>query len=200
MATPKKETKNITIVPPNLHSMIVRLKGITPLLTSNGQAAVPKLVEHMSGPKQKTPRAPRDAQADFEASRYRMADGRDGFPGTGIKRSLKDAAIRNGAGVGTQVMALVQIDVELVPILTDHDPICAEHYVRHGNTPDLAYRAQYTDWSLEVPVTYNAGAFAQEHVLSLFELAGFSIGIGAWRPEKNGTFGRFRLDGATEIA
>lgn len=45
-----------------------------------------------------------------------------------------------------------------------------------------------------MPLAYNAGVIALEHVVSLFQLAGFSIGIGAWRPEKSGTFGRFVVD------
>lgn len=186
--------KTIEIIRPKIVRMIVMIKGVTPLLTSNGEAAVEPLVRSQAGPKQKTPRIARDPEADFQASRYLMADGRDGFPGRGVKRSLKDAAIRNKAGVGTEVMAAVQVDAELIPILSE-DPICVHHYVRHRNVADLAYRAQYTCWSLHVPVAFNAGVIAQEHVLSLFELAGFSIGIGAWRPEKNGTFGRFVLEG-----
>jgi hypothetical protein len=35
-------------------------------------------------------------------------------------------------------------------------------------------------------------------VLNLVQLAGFSIGIGDWRPEKGGTFGTFTLKGAAQ--
>jgi hypothetical protein len=30
-------------------------------------------------------------------------------------------------------------------------------------------------------------------VVNLFQLAGFSVGVGEWRPEKNGAFGCFTL-------
>lgn len=188
MAAKKEAT--ITITPPNIERMTVILKGVTPLLTDNGESAIEKIAETQTGPKQKTPKVARDPDADFQSSRYLMPDGTDAFPGRGIKRALKDAGIRNKAGVGTEIVATVQIDAELIPIEGD-EPIMARHYVRHGGrVADLAYRAQYTNWKLRVPVSYNAGVIAREHVVSLFDLAGFSIGVGAWRPEKNGTFGR----------
>lgn len=195
---PTAAPKTINVDPPNLKSIVVTIKGVTPLLTDNGEAAVEKLVEQQRGPKQKGPKVARDAEADFKASRYFMADGKDGFPGRGVKRSLKDAAIRNGAGIGTQVSAQIQIDAELIEI-DSKEPIMATHYVRHGGrVADLAYRAQFTAWKMNIPTTYNAGVIALEQVISLFQLAGFSIGIGAWRPEKNGTFGRFIVEGVKE--
>lgn len=70
-----------------------------------------------------------------------------------------------------------------------------EDMVRVGmGTADLRYRPEYTDWSVDLTIEYNSNVLQAEQVLNLIRLAGFSVGICEWRPEKNGDFGRFDID------
>ena len=42
-------------------------------------------------------------------------------------------------------------------------------------------------------VKFNAALLSAEQVVNLFQTAGFAVGIGDWRPERNGLFGRFHV-------
>jgi hypothetical protein len=59
------------------------------------------------------------------------------------------------------------------------------------------YRPQFNNWGCELFIGYNARAISIEQIVSLFDLGGFSGGIGEWRPSspinKSGSFGRFRI-------
>jgi hypothetical protein len=49
-------------------------------------------------------------------------------------------------------------------------------------------------------VRYNMDQISSEQLLNLFELAGFSCGVGEWRMERGGTFGTYTLiDPATAL-
>jgi hypothetical protein len=57
----------------------------------------------------------------------------------------------------------------------------------------LTYRPQFFPWKMDIPVMYNAAIISQEQVVNLFQMAGFSVGLGDWRVDKNGTFGQFKI-------
>ncbi len=46
--------------------------------------------------------------------------------------------------------------------------------------------------------TLNSGAISAEQIANLLNTAGFGVGIGEWRPEKNGSYGRFHVASTEE--
>lgn len=58
---------------------------------------------------------------------------------------------------------------------------------------DLRYRGQADSWSMEFLIKFNADVLAPEWVLNLLNTAGFSCGLGEWRPERNGASGTFEV-------
>lgn len=70
-----------------------------------------------------------------------------------------------------------------------------EDMVRVGmGAADIRYRGQVTDWTMEFLIKFDADVFSAEQVLNLLNKAGFSSGLGEWRPEKNGDFGTFEVE------
>ena len=57
----------------------------------------------------------------------------------------------------------------------------------------IAYRPEFTPWEIDVPAVFNATMLSEAQLLNLVQLAGFAIGPGDWRPEKNGIFGTFMI-------
>jgi hypothetical protein len=40
----------------------------------------------------------------------------------------------------------------------------------------------------------NASVLSADQITNLFNVAGFGVGIGEWRPQKNGSFGRLHVE------
>ena len=42
-------------------------------------------------------------------------------------------------------------------------------------------------------MVYNASAVSPEQIINYFNIGGFGVGVGEWRPEKDGQWGRFHV-------
>lgn len=65
---------------------------------------------------------------------------------------------------------------------------------------DIRFRGQVEDWEAEFLIEFDENIFSVEQILNLLQRAGFSQGLGEWRPEKNGDNGTFELDSTSEKA
>lgn len=80
------------------------------------------------------------------------------------------------------------------------DPVVREDMVRVGaGSADLRYRPQFDTWAVDIELEVDADLLKIEDILNLVNRAGFGVGIGEWRPEKNGEFGRFEIDPTVPI-
>ena len=76
-------------------------------------------------------------------------------------------------------------------------PAMREDMVRVGmGTADLRYRPEFSEWHAKLLVRYNANVLSESQILNLLNVAGFAVGVGEWRPEKDGQYGMFHV--ATE--
>jgi hypothetical protein len=147
----------------------------------------------------------RDPEAEFEGAKYVFTDEageeHDGFPAVGLKKAMIDASYRFLGRAKTDSRADLQIPVEFLTI--DGPPATMrEDVVRlsgMGRTADLRYRPEYWPWSMRVPIVFNHERVSQEHVLAMLAHAGFAIGLGEWRPERDGDHGRFNVVSVTGV-
>lgn len=58
----------------------------------------------------------------------------------------------------------------------------------------MRYRPMFLDWGLEIDISYDPGLLNREDLLQIATTAGNLIGIGDFRPNKGGTFGRFDVE------
>src|SRR5581483_11399588 len=138
-------------------------------------------------------KAAKDPEEDFRESLYIREDGSYGFPAVGFKA----AAVRAGTYCDMKMVFLrgaFHVEGDLVKI--EGEPKMREDMVRVGmGTADIRYRPEFREWSTTLPITYNSRALTAEQIVHLFEVAGFAVGVGEWRPEKDGQFGRFEVKG-----
>lgn len=131
------------------------------------------------------------------------AGARFGFPITAVKQAAISAAYRSGMskdkaslrsaffldGVGTG-------DPQMMEIVVPGVPEMREDCVRIGmGTADLRYRMQFNQWSAMVQIRYNKnGQYSLEQIINMLNLGGFAVGIGEWRPERDGQYGMYHVE------
>jgi len=138
----------------------------------------------------------KDPQADYEACFYHTETGGYGFPAIGVKSAMVSAC-RFVDMKMTEARGAFHIDAEMLSVIGEPRP--REDMVRVGmGTADIRYRPEFVDWRIPVTIKFNANAISAEQIANLLNTAGFAIGIGEWRPEKNGSYGRFHVGGEAD--
>jgi len=178
----------------------IPIRGTAPLIVNRWSEKAKQMMLEKQTTSARAKKQPKDPVANFEASRYRLPDGRDGFPATAFKAAIVHAA-RLFEGI-TQVQLKQTVVVlgegpdQLVPI--DYGEITMrEDTPRNASgVADLRYRAQYWPWSAVLRVRTIGGQFDRSSILSLVDAAGIG-GVGEWRPTSpnsaTGTFGTFEV-------
>lgn len=186
-------------------TIAVPILGTSPLIVHKfSEKAKRQMLDNMQG--RKTPKEPKDPQAEYEACFYRMKDGNPGFPVTAFKQATVGGARFYGKSVTMKGLKQSiffrgepgEDGLGLAAIIGE--PQMREDAVKVGiNGRDLRYRPIFLEWSTTIEVTYVTSALTQTSVLSLIDAGGMGVGVGEWRPEKNGDFGTYRVDPTRDI-
>lgn len=209
MATAKKENVGIELPALNIGQMEVTLIGDSPLIVHAWSAKAKKEMLDKQMGKAKGAKEKKDPTADFEASMYRLADGGYGFPSV----AFKNAAVTAGTSVSglTKIQArqafhILGEDADIAGAfdgsksrvnlvrIDGGEPAMREDMVRVGmGTADLRYRPEFSEWRAQIVVRYNKNVLTEAQILNLLNVAGFAVGVGEWRPEKDGQYGMFHV-------
>lgn len=201
--TPRaKADDTIAVELPRLieHRFEVTIKEKTPLIVHAWSEKARKEMRDKQQGRAKSAREPKDPKKEFEGAKYLDEKGRDCIPIMAIKNAMVNAArfadnmkmtflrgaffVENPEGAGRM----------LLPI-SFKKCVMREDNVRVGmGTADLRYRPEYQGWSAKFLISLNNNAITPEQILHMLQLAGYSIGLCEWRPEKDGPFGRFIVD------
>lgn len=201
-ATP--DVVNVKIPPIEVGRFSIVLVGDSELISHRWSEKAKKemLDKQMGKPKQA--KAKKDPWMDYCESLYwlskmpakpkqqHITKAAFGFPSVAFKKSAVGGC-RSADGIKmTEARAAFHVEGELVEIAGR--PGMREDMVRlQGSTADIRYRGGFFPWSVTVHVSYNTRFLTAEQIVNLFNLGGFGVGIGEWRPEKNGQYGRFHV-------
>lgn len=185
-------------------TIIVPILGTAPLIVHRfSEKGKLQMLNAMQG--RKMPREIKDPDAEYEAAFYRLTTGEFGFPVIAFKAATVGAC-RFYSGV--TMTALKQFmflagrpgngGQQLAEI--HGEPKMREDVVRVGRGgADLRYRPIFETWTTELRVTYVTSVLTRQSVLSLIDAGGMGVGVGEWRPEKDGDFGTYRIDPDREV-
>lgn len=180
-----------------VEKLLVPIVGTSPLLMHRfSEKAKKKMLDAAQG--KKSPKEPKDPQAEYEAALYKLPDGGYGFPVVAFKAATVGAARFYGREVKmTELRQFLFMTGEpgsdLVRILGE--PVMREDVCRVGNgSADLRYRPEFREWRTTLTVMYVTSSLSRDAVLSLIDAGGLGVGVGEWRPEKRGVFGCYRVD------
>jgi len=145
--------------------------------------------------KAKQAREAKNPEEEYRASLYEYPGGGYGFPAVAFKAAAVDACSHVANITKVEARGAFHIDGELVRI--EGEPSMREDMVRIGmGTADLRYRAEFKQWRATFKVRYNSSVMTADQIAHLFSTAGFAIGVGEWRPQKDGSHGMFHVETA----
>lgn len=213
MLKPKETTTGIELPPLNVQAVTLTIIGDTPLITHAWSEKAKKEMLAKQMKRASVGKTAKDPEADFQGSLYPMPGGGYGFPAIAFKAAAVTAC--TSLGSITKVAARQAFHVvgdtvvnyegstpasgELVRILGS-EPRMREDMVRVGmGTADLRYRAEFFPWFVKLKVRANLNVLSVEQLANLFNTAGFAVGVGEWRSERDGQNGLFHVGSEEEM-
>jgi len=186
----------------------LRIVGKSPLIVHSWSEKAKKEIRDKKMGKKTRNREACDPKAEFEAAQYRTEDGQHGIRLEAIKKSIITAAHKDLGIPRTLVMKALFVlcgdSGGILPLDPQHEPTMREDAVTVGNRgTDLRYRPEYWPWGVILECEIDTECLTLDDVLTLINRAGFGIGVGEWRPEKGGDYGRYEVDtdfGVEEVA
>lgn len=181
-----------------LRTVNLRVVGDSPLITHAWSEKAKKQMRDKQMGKAQQKKEPKDPAAEYEAAFYRTQDGRPAVPTIAFKAAAVNAATQVSGLTKTFLRGAFHTIGELVPV--EGEPRMREDMVRIAmGTADLRYRPEFPSWGVTLPVRFNTRSVTLEQIIHLFNQAGFSVGVGEWRPEKDGSYGMFHVESAEEV-
>jgi len=122
-----------------------------------------------------------------------------GFPASGFAKGAVRAAKLNGDMNMTDARCLFWVLADPRSIhkcveIVSPGPIMHESVGRLANgSPDTRHRPLFRQWSATLQVVYYCKHVSARQLHTWFTFAGASIGVGDWRPERGGDFGRYQI-------
>lgn len=208
MATKKNEVveSGIVQIPDlNLGEFTLKVIGDSPLIVHAWSDKAKQMMLDKQMKKASAGREAKDPFMDFVDSLYWLTErpknptmedvlkAKFGFPVTAFKAAAIDGAYQAGAlAKKTTARGAFHIIGEMAEI--NGVPEMREDMVRIAmGTADIRYRGEFKKWDTTLLIQYNKNAVSMEQIISMFNIGGFGVGVGEWRPAKDGSFGRFHV-------
>lgn len=186
--------------------LLIPIVGTSPLIVHRfSEKARKQMLDAMQG--KKNLKQPKNPETEYQDAFYRTKDNAGyGFPVTAFKQATVAGARFYGKSVTMTALRSsvffkgeIGADGQSIAIL-DGTPHMREDAVTVGrNGRDLRYRPQFDEWTTTLEVIYVTSMLTRGSLLSLIEAGGLGVGVGDWRPEKNGEFGTYAIDKTRDI-
>lgn len=195
----EEQTNERTVIDiPKLEPKIaqITLVGDSPLITHAwSEKAKKQMLDKQMKKGKAGGKEAKDPEKDYFDSLYHLEGGKFGFPVVAFKAAAVRAAGQMEGVKMTNARAAFHVVGEYAVIEGTPEP--REDMVRVGmGTADIRYRGMFREWRTTLTIRYNESVLSLEQIISLFNLAGFGVGVGEWRPQRNGSYGMFHV--ATE--
>lgn len=205
MAAAPKVTTAIELPRLAIETIEIPIVGDSPLIVHKFSEKAKKQMLDKQMKKASVGKEAKDPWRDFVESMYWLdgmpdkpteedvTNGRFGFPAVGFKAAAVTACTSIGSITKVAARQAFHVEGEFIEI-KGTPPSMREDIARVGmGTADLRYRGEFSPWKATLTVKFNANLMSAEQVVNLFETAGFAVGVGEWRPERDGPYGRFHV-------
>lgn len=180
-----------------LRQLEITLVGDSPLICHAWSKKAKQEMLDKQMKKAKQAKGAKDPERDYKESLYEHPDGGFGFPAVAFKAAAVDACSHIANITKVEARGAFHINGDMVKI--DGKPNPREDMVKIGmGVADIRYRGEFRKWKCTFNLRYNTNVISPEQILNLFNTAGFAIGIGEWRPQRDGSFGMFHVETSKE--
>lgn len=204
-STNEESILGVVIPEISIETFTIKLIGDSPLITHAWGIKAKQMMLDKQMKKATTGREAKDPFQDFCDSMYWLTEkpehptmedvmnAKFGFPVTAFKAAAVDAGFQQGIlGKKTTARGAFHIVGEFTEI--EGIPEMREDMVRIGRgIADIRYRAEFKKWSTTLTIKYNPKSMSIAQIINLFNIGGFSNGVGEWRPSKDGSYGMFHV-------
>jgi len=189
----------IEIPAPNIQLIKVKIIGTSPLIYHKWDEKAIKMIEDKQQKKATKGREARDPDAEYKNSFYYDSEGNIAFPARNIKQAIVGSArfLQDVKMTILRGAVFVKGDKDnMIPVIyKEKDKHMRKDMVTVGmGSADVRYRGELREWSMEFIIEYDGDLMSASQVVNLLQRAGFSQGLGEWRPEKNGDNGTFEVE------
>ena len=221
----KKTEEIVEIKAIKLERVPLRVVGETPLIVHAwSEKAKRQMLDAQQGKKAGTKKEAKNPVRDFIDTAYWLTEkpeegtfeayeqaikegARFMFPITALKNAsvaapyrmgwTKDKVSMRGAMWLMDQNPRGDVPMDMAEIHFTGMPEMREDMVRVGmGTADLRYRMQFDEWYMDVILEYNKGGqYSLENLLNIINAGGLVCGLGEWRNERGGLFGRYHVEG-----
>ena len=216
MATKKTENNVIEIKALDIKRVNIKLVGDSPLIVHAWSEKSKRMMleTQMKTTKTKAKEA-RNPYDDFIGSMYWLTEqpkstpeafekavkngAKWGFPVGAIKQAGNSAAYRLGWVKNQMELRgsyFLSSEYGEMAEIQGSIPEMREDMVRIGQgSADLRYRAEFKNWYMLLTLEFNAsGNMTLEQILNVVNAGGYCCGLGEWRVEKDGSFGKYHVE------
>lgn len=187
-----------SVITSKQNRIFVEVRGTAPLIMNSfSQKSLEQMLrKHMGHTVTKEAKVPSECVKN--ATIYNVA-GEVCMPTTAFKKGMLSAAAQSKSFAKTKLRVMLFVCGNSVPIVFKERSSRMD-VVRVGGkgagtgTPDIRFRPQFDGWSARLGLLF-ADCISVEAVIDLLDAAG-NVGIGEWRPEKDGNFGTYAFDRA----
>ena len=189
----------ITIPSIDVRTLEVSVVGDSGLISHAWSDKAKKMMLDKQMKKAAAAKEAKDPEAQFHESLYVISGQAGqtgavyGFPAVAFKAAAVSACRFVSNIKMTEARGAFHVVGELVP-LEGPPPVMREDMVRVGmGTADIRYRGEFVTWAATLTIRYNAAVMEPAQIINLLNNAGFGVGVGEWRPERNGSHGMFHV-------
>lgn len=212
----KKTEEVIEIRPLSIQKVALKIVGDSPLIMHAwSEKAKKQILDKQLGKAKGKKRENKDPMEDFIDSMYWLtpkptrptqsafddaitAGAKFGFPATAVKQASTSAAYRLGFvnnQMGLRGAFFIDANRDGMIELHSDTPVMREDMVRIPGSADIRYRGEFRNWYADITISYNSnGEFNLENIINIINAGGYVCGIGEWRPERDGDFGRYHVE------
>lgn len=197
----KKVETDVEVMELHTRRLTFCLVGETPLIMNRFSE---KARQEMLLPAQKKNRAEKasslkhDPIAEFRSGLYLSRDQNAPtaihFPTNAFHKAVGQAAIDIPGQAKSVMLRLTSVTTDTVHLYGLPALFC--RMVRSGGmsaVPDIRTRPIFSEWACTLEFQIVSNLVKESQVANLLAAAGTIVGMGDWRPQKGGSYGRFRL-------